>query len=79
MRDLNGKGSFRPRVVSPVGHFALGRFAHGLFRQYFYSGPMIEVGYILVYKEVRGREGGVWGVDVRLFIALACLFNIYYL
>ena len=71
--------SFRPGVVSPVGHFALGRFALGRFARgsfrpnmvdrfvhMFIQALRIEVKYVLVYKGVEGCMG--FGYSSGLFI-----------
>ena len=74
--------SFRQWVVSPVGHFALGRFVSGSFlpnlvgrfAHIFIQALWIEVRYDLVYKEVEGAMGSrcAFGYICGLFIQYLC-------
>ena len=68
--------SFRPCVISPVCHFALGRFALGHFTHIFILALWIEVRYVLVHKGVEeGRGVGVFAYSSGLFIQYLLLMS----
>ena len=82
--------SFRPGVVSPVGHFVLGRFALGRFARWSFRPSMWgrfvhifiqalqnEVKYVLVYKWVEGGMGSRCAFDYSsgLFIQYLLLMS----